>query len=148
MSLRIMVVDDSQATRRVVSALVGTRWTVCGSAENGKTAVTKFIELRPDLVLLDLGMPDIDGLEVGRQIRAIDASTPMILFTVSDPWEYETPARKVGFSHVVSKSEPWKLLDIIKEMVANIEHANDKAGGEGTEHEGKNDRGRGDHSIH
>src|ERR1700761_2748844 len=123
MSLRIMVVDDSHATRRVVSALVGSRWTVCGSAENGKSAVKKFVELRPDLVLLDLGMPDIDGIEVGRQIHAIDASTPMILFTLSDPWGLEAPARKAGFTHVISKSEPWKLLDIIKEISAGLDGA-------------------------
>jgi CheY-like chemotaxis protein len=127
MSLRIMVVDDSHATRRVVSALVGSRWTVCGSADNGKSAVKKFMELRPDLVLLDLGMPDIDGLEVGRQIHAIDASTPMILFTLSDPWGLEAPARKAGFTHVISKAEPWKLLDSIKEIVAEIERADDAA---------------------
>jgi len=121
MSLRIMVVDDSQATRRVVTALVGTRWTVCGSAENGKTALEKFAELKPDLVLLDLGMPDIDGIEVGRQIHAMDVSTRMILFTLSDPWGLEAPACKVGIMYVISKSEPWKLLDRIKEIVDGIE---------------------------
>jgi CheY-like chemotaxis protein len=129
MSLRIMVVDDSQATRRVVTALVGTRWTVCGSAENGKTALEKFAELKPDLVLLDLGMPDIDGIEVGRQIHAMDASTRMILFTLSDPWGLEAPARKAGIMHVISKSEPWKLLDRIKEIVEGIEGS-----GGGSEH--------------
>lgn len=130
MSLRIMVVDDSQATRRVVSALVGTRWTVCGSAEDGRSALQKYVELKPDLVLLDLGMPDINGLEVGRQIRAIDASAQMILFTVSEPRGLEVPARKVGFTHVISKSEPWKLLDIIKEIVEGLERGGDDDSGE------------------
>jgi two-component system invasion response regulator UvrY len=136
MSLRIMVVDDSQATRRVVSALVGTRWTVCGSAEDGKTALKKFVELKPDLVLMDLGMPDIDGLEVGRQIHAIDASARMILFTLSDPWGLEVPARKAGFTHVISKSEPWKLLDSIKEIVEGLERGGDEDAGEGSKPEG------------
>jgi CheY-like chemotaxis protein len=136
MSLRIMVVDDSQATRRVVSALVGTRWTVCGSAEDGKTALKKFVELKPDLVLMDLGMPDIDGLEVGRQIHAIDASARMILFTLSDPWGLEVPARKAGFTHVISKSEPWKLLDSIKEIVEGLERGGDEDSGEGSKPEG------------
>ena len=144
MSLRIMVVDDSQATRRVVSALVGSRWTVCGSAENGKAALEKFAELRPDLVLLDLGMPDIDGIEVGRQIHAMDASTVMILFTLSDPWGLEAPARKAGFAHVISKSEPWKLLDSIQAIVAEIERAQDESGHKS----GKHIRAKGDHSVH
>jgi two-component system, chemotaxis family, chemotaxis protein CheY len=146
MSLRIMVVDDSQATRRIVTALVGSRWTVCGSAENGKMAVTKYAELKPDLVLLDLGMPDIDGIEVGRQIHAIDASARMILFTLSDPWGLEAPARKAGFMQVISKSEPWKLLDSIKEIVAAIENAHDDESSEGVAKHGRSSRR--DHSVH
>jgi two-component system, NarL family, invasion response regulator UvrY len=142
MSLRIMVVDDSQATRRVVSALVGSRWTVCGAAENGKAALKKFAELKPDLVLLDLGMPDIDGLEVGRQIHAMDASARMILFTLSDPWGLEAPARKAGFVGVISKSEPWKLLDSIKELAEGFEDAGQ---GDGREHGGGSRR---DPSVH
>ena len=57
------------------------------------------------------------GIEVGRHIYAMDASTRMILFTLSDPWGLEAPARKAGIMHVISKSEPWKLLDRIKEIV-------------------------------
>jgi CheY-like chemotaxis protein len=119
MDLRILVVDDSEATRRVVSAIVESRWTVCGVAENGKAAVKKFRQLRPDLVLLDLGMPDIDGLEVGRQISAIDPSVPLILFTLSDPWSLEAAARKAGICKVISKIESWRLLDSIEQVMAD-----------------------------
>src|ERR1700721_2370284 len=65
MQLRILVVDDSKTTRRVLSPLVWSRWTVCGEAENGASGVTKFRELKPDVVVLDLAMPDIDGIEAG-----------------------------------------------------------------------------------
>jgi PleD family two-component response regulator len=51
---RIWVVDDSMMTRRVLSALVSSRWTVCGDADNGTTGVKKSHELKPDLVPLDL----------------------------------------------------------------------------------------------
>jgi CheY-like chemotaxis protein len=90
-------------------------------------------------------MPDIDGIEVGRQIHAIDASTPLILFTLSDPWGLEAPARKAGFTHVISKSEPWKLLDSIKEIVAQIERAHDEAASDaGARHS----HARRDNSVH
>ena len=118
MSLRILVVDDSQTTRRVLSALVSARWTVCGEAENGKSALKKFRELKPDLVLLDLGMPDIDGIEVGRQMHAIDPGVPLILFTLSDAWSLESAARKAGICQVISKSEPSKLMDSIEQIVS------------------------------
>jgi CheY-like chemotaxis protein len=87
-------------------------------------------------------MPDIDGLEVGRQIHAMDASARMILFTLSDPWGLEAPARKVGFVGVISKSEPWKLLDSIKELAEGFEGGGQ---GDGREHGGGSRR---DPSVH
>ena len=101
MDLRILVVDDSKTNRRVLSALVASSWSVCGLAENGREAVRKFRQLKPNLVLLDLGMPDIDGIEVGRRMRAIDPSVPLILFTLSDPWGLESAARNAGICRVI-----------------------------------------------
>jgi two-component system, chemotaxis family, chemotaxis protein CheY len=117
MSLRILVVDDSKTTRRVLSAIVSTRWTVCGLAENGCTAVKRFRELKPDLVLLDLAMPDIDGIEAGRQMHAIDPEVPLIAVTLLDPWGLESAARNAGIRRVISKSEGWKLVAAIEEVV-------------------------------
>ncbi len=63
MGLRILIVDDSDVTRRILSTIVRSRhWTVCGEAENGWSGIKKFQELRPDVVLLDLAMPDINGI--------------------------------------------------------------------------------------
>jgi two-component system chemotaxis response regulator CheY len=124
MDLRILVVDDSKVTRRVLSALVSSRWTVCGQAENGRSAVKRFRELKPDLVLLDLAMPDIDGIEAGRQMQAIDPSVPLILFTLLDPWGLEGAARNAGICKVVSKSEGWKLMESIEQIVCESELSN------------------------
>jgi len=118
MNLRILVIDDSKVTRRVLSALVGSRWTVCGQAENGRAAVKKFRELKPDLVLLDLAMPDIDGIEAGRQMHAIDPSVPLVLFTLLDPWGLESAARNAGICKVVSKSEGSKLMESIEQIIS------------------------------
>jgi CheY-like chemotaxis protein len=117
MQVRILIVDDSKATRRVVSAIVNSHWTVCGQAENGRSGVKKFRELKPDLVLLDLAMPDIDGLEAGRQMHAIDPSVPLVLFTLLDPWGLESAARNAGICKVVSKTEGWKLIESIQQIV-------------------------------
>ena len=124
MDIRILVVDDSKTTRRVLSALVSSRWTVCGEAENGNSGVQKFRELKPDLVLLDLAMPDIDGIEAGRRMHAIDPSVPLILFTLLDPWGLESAARRAGISEIVSKSEGWQLMKRIEETVSRMETSN------------------------
>jgi CheY-like chemotaxis protein len=118
MELRILVVDDSENTRRVLSALVSSRWTVCGEAENGTSGVKKFSELKPDLVLLDLAMPDIDGIEAARQMHAIDPSVPLILFTLLDTWGLQGAAQKAGISRIISKSEGWELMRSIEEVVS------------------------------
>jgi two-component system chemotaxis response regulator CheY len=122
MNPRILVVDDSKTTRRVLSALVNARWQVCGEAENGREALKKFRELKPDLVLLDLAMPDLDGIEVGRKMHAIDPSVPLILFTLLDPWGLEGPARNAGICRVISKTQSWELLNNIEEVVSDLEN--------------------------
>jgi two-component system, chemotaxis family, chemotaxis protein CheY len=121
MNLRILVVDDSKTTRRVLSAIVRSRWTVCGEAENGRSAIKKFRELKPDLVLLDLAMPDLDGIEVGRQIHAVDPSVPIIAFTLLDPWGLESAARNAGIRRVISKLEGWKLVESIEQIASESE---------------------------
>jgi two-component system chemotaxis response regulator CheY len=121
MEMRILVVDDSKATRRVLSALVSSRWTVCGEAESGAAGVKKFQELKPDLVLLDLAMPDIDGIEAARRMHALNPAVPLILFTLLDPWGLENAARKAGIIRVVSKSEGWELMKSIEEVLAERE---------------------------
>jgi two-component system chemotaxis response regulator CheY len=127
MEPKILVVDDSKATRRVLSALVSSRWKVCGEAENGAVGVQKFRELKPNLVLLDLAMPDLDGLEVARQMHSIDPSVPLILFTLVDVWGLESAAQKAGISRVVSKTESWKLMESIEEIVGDRENSLRKA---------------------
>ena len=71
--LRILIVDDSDVTRRILKVIVRSRqWTICGEADNGWSGVKKFNELKPDLVLLDLAMPGINGIEAASWMSASD----------------------------------------------------------------------------
>jgi len=100
--LRILIVDDSDVTRRILGTIVRSRhWTVCGEAEDGWSGVQQFHELKPDLVLLDLAMPDMDGIEAAAQMSAADPTVPIILFTVLDLEGLQR--RRVGTSSRVSK---------------------------------------------
>ena len=72
MSNRILIVDDSPLVRQRLRALLQQHagWEICGEAADGRDAVAKAQLLRPDLIVLDFLMPEVDGLQAARQIRA------------------------------------------------------------------------------
>lgn len=116
--LRILIVDDSDVTRRILKVIVRSRhWTVCGEAESGWSGVKKFNELKPDLVLLDLAMPDINGIEAAKWMSASDPTVPIIMFTILNLDGLEHAARDAGICAVVSKGECWGLLKSIETAV-------------------------------
>lgn len=118
MGLRILIVDDSEITRRILRTILHSRhWTVCGEAENGMSGVGKFHELKPDLVLLDLSMPDINGIEAAKQMSASDPSVPLILFTILEVDGIERVAREAGIRAIVPKTEAWTLIGSIESVV-------------------------------
>jgi two-component system chemotaxis response regulator CheY len=122
--IRILIVDDSDTTRRILNTIVRSRhWTVCGEAENGWSGVKKFQELKPDLVLLDLAMPDINGIEVARMMSGLDRTIPIIMFTILNLDGLEKAARNAGVRDIVSKGECWNLLNSIETAIAQSERS-------------------------
>lgn len=118
MDLRILIVDDSEATRRLLRAIIGTRqWSVCGEAENGLLGVEKYEALKPDLVIIDLALPDMNGIEVAKRMSSLDGSIPLVLFTILDLEGLEGPARQAGICQVVSKAQVWDLIRTIDTAV-------------------------------
>ena len=84
--LRIFIADDHEMVRRVLAALLRFHpdWVVCGEASNGQEAVRQVAKLKPDMVLMDLDMPEMDGLEATRQITQADPSRKVIVLTMDD----------------------------------------------------------------
>ena len=80
---RILLVDDAVVVRKVLSQAIGQDpdLEVVATAVNGRVALTKFPAAKPDLVLLDVEMPEMDGLETVRELRKIDAHVPIIMFS-------------------------------------------------------------------
>ena len=83
--VRIQIADDHEVVRQGVRAVLEQQpgWLVCGEAITGREAVAKAIELRPDVVVLDVSMPELNGLEATRQIRQVLPAKVLIL-TVHD----------------------------------------------------------------
>jgi two-component system chemotaxis response regulator CheY len=125
MSLRVLVVDDSETTRRILRLLLGFRlnWTVCGEADNGRSGVRKFHQLQPDVVVLDLAMPDMDGIEAAKLMALDNPKIPIILFTVLDIDGLERVASEAGISAIVPKTEAWNLLGSIESLVQSQHEA-------------------------
>src|SRR5258708_39835322 len=86
-SLRILIVDDYETVRRGVRSLVSSRrgWVVCGEAGDGLEAVEKAKSLRPDVVLMDVSMPRMDGGEATRIIRREVPESKVIIVSQNDP---------------------------------------------------------------
>jgi DNA-binding NarL/FixJ family response regulator len=111
---RVLVVDDHPAARRTARAVLEDLGVnvavVCGEAENGKLAIEKVRRLQPDIVLLDIGMPEMDGVQAAYEIRRIAPYTKIVFFTVNDSPEAASAAKLLGIEALVSKSSPARVL--------------------------------------
>lgn len=81
---RVLVVDDSVVTRRMISSMIESdpELELCGIAGNGKIALAKIPQLNPDVVTLDIEMPEMDGYEALREIRKVHGRLPVVMFSV------------------------------------------------------------------
>jgi two-component system response regulator DesR len=121
MPIRILVVDDSAIIRQAVRSCIEghTGLEICGEAENGDVGLDMVRKLSPDIVVLDLVMPGMNGFEVARQIAANAPRTRVIMFTGIDCEGLIREAQEVGIHRVIAKSGDGvanRLLAAIKEV--------------------------------
>jgi two-component system, chemotaxis family, chemotaxis protein CheY len=102
----ILIVDDNLAIRTSIRHFLEaeTDFEVCGEAVDGLDAIEKARELNPDLIILDLSMPRMDGLQAARVLRRMLPHVPIVLFTLHRDAIGETEASDAGVSAVVSKT--------------------------------------------
>ena len=112
MNKRILIVDDSAATRGLVREFLESRsgFEICGEAADGPEGVEKALELRPDLIVLDFSMPQMNGLQAALIIHQAEPDTPIILFTFYKDVISSRVAHAVGVTSVISKSERLPML--------------------------------------
>jgi len=126
--IRILVADDHQATRSAIATLIrnsGQDWEICGEAEDGQAAVDKAAELKPDLLIIDLMMPQRDGISAGRAVREQVPSVSVLLYTLWVSEFLQAEARAAGLHAVVQKSNAASLLNAITDAVAQRNSASD-----------------------
>jgi DNA-binding NarL/FixJ family response regulator len=104
---RILVADDHEIVRRGICSLLSNRsgWELCAEAGNGREAVEKAKELRPDLVILDLHMPSLNGLEAARQILRDNPQQRILVLTITDSEQMAQELLRVGAKGYVLKSD-------------------------------------------
>ena len=103
---RILIADDHDAARRGIRALIETHsdWTVCAEASDGSDAVEKARRFRPDVVLLDVSMPRLNGLDAAREIRRVAPRTQTVVLTTHVADQLAGEARRAGAANVIVKS--------------------------------------------
>ena len=105
--LRILVADDHELMRKGLRTLLESQpgWSVCGEANNGRDAVRLAAEVRPDVVILDIAMPELNGVEVTREIKNIDPEIEVLVFTMHDSEHLIRAALRVGARGYVLKTD-------------------------------------------
>jgi DNA-binding NarL/FixJ family response regulator len=108
----VLIVDDNPFVRHALCELFKQEadFEVCGEAENGKEAVAKAQELRPDLIVLDLSMPVMNGFDAARVLKRQMPTVMLIMYRAFGDQVAERQARLIGISEVVSKSEHTAVL--------------------------------------
>lgn len=109
---RILIVDDSQSVREGLGWLLDNEpgLTVVGSASNGSDAVRQTLTLKPELVLLDIELPDIDGFSVARQIKAMPNPPLVVLLSVHGDAVSRQRGDEIGCNAYVEKGQGWPAL--------------------------------------
>src|SRR5678815_1872050 len=116
-SIRTFVADDHEIVRRGLVSLLKSHagWEVCGEAQDGREAVDKAKTLRPDIVILDIGMPNLNGLEATRQILRHDPLSKILILTIEDGTDLVRAVLDAGARGFINKS------DASRDLVAAVE---------------------------
>lgn len=117
MAIRILIADDDPAIRRLLRRLIENHdgWSVCGDAGTGEDAIDKVSQLTPDVVVLDLAMPQMNGLQAAREISRSAPETSLLLLTVQEvSKELTQQAMNAGFKGAVSKNTGSEVIKAIE----------------------------------
>jgi DNA-binding NarL/FixJ family response regulator len=120
MAVRILIADDDASIRRLLRRLIESHdgWSVCGDAQDGQDAIGKAAQLNPDVIVLDLAMPQMNGLQAAREISRQTPDIPLLLLTVQRvSKELTNEALHAGFKGAISKSTGSEVVKAIEVLL-------------------------------
>ena len=120
MATRILIVDDHTVVRMGVRLLLtgNPKWEICGEAADGEQALREVANQVPDVVILDISLPGMNGFEVAQKIRLVAPSTRIVLFSIHD---VPATAREIGVDGFVAKSSGVEALAATLERVCGTQ---------------------------
>jgi len=119
-SLRILVADDHDLMRRGIKTIIESRkdWEICGEALTGTQAVAKAQELKPDVAILDISMPELNGVEAGKRIRKASEKTEILMLSVHYSDQILRDVVGAGIRGYILKSDSGRDLSMALERLA------------------------------
>lgn len=124
LKVTILIADDHDLMRRGVKALLQSHpgWEVCGEAQTGREAVSKTEELRPDIAILDISMPDMNGVEAARRIHKAFPATEILILSAHYSDQLIRETLEAGARGYIVKSDSDRDLITAIEALANHKH--------------------------
>ena len=113
--VRILIVDDNPAVRRYLRLVLEQKesWQVCGEAGTGASALHQVVEAPPDLIVLDYQMPDLNGVDVARQISEMFPRIPILMVTLHLSSQLADAARQAGVRGACAKQDIASVVDAV-----------------------------------
>lgn len=117
--VRILVVDDNPAVRHYLRALLEQQstWQVCDEARTGAEALQRVKKNPPDMILLDFQMPDLNGLDVARQIANLYPDIPILMVTIHLSKQLAEAARGAGIRGTCAKSDVGSIVEAVDTLL-------------------------------
>jgi two-component system invasion response regulator UvrY len=118
---RIFVADDNPAVRNYLRSLLElqSNWRVCGEAPTGTEALQKVKDDPPDMILLDFQMPELNGLDVAREVSRLFPEMPILMVTIHLSQQLAEEAKKVGIRGVCLKSDVGSIVEAVDTLLHN-----------------------------
>ena len=120
--MRVLIVDDAMFMRMMLKDILSKNgYEVVGEAANGKEAIDKYIELRPDLVLLDITMPEMDGIEALKKIKMIEPKAKIIMCSAMGQQAMVIEAIQNGaIDFIVKPFQQNRVLESLEKLTSGL----------------------------